>query len=148
MKEAITVESKQSKSESEKYELQTILAELPNSQYLKILLAQIMRHYDPKIKYIFQKQTGWQLVIEQYNGLLCNIKIHKDYFSVITPFPDFGVRYLTPMVKVMSDEFKEKFEDVSKNSKQIEMKVTSEEEMEDVIFLISLQAKKLRNSLV
>ncbi|MDT2755059.1 DUF3788 family protein [Enterococcus pseudoavium] len=142
------MESKQSKSESEKYELQTILAELPNSQYLKILLAQIMRHYDPKIKYIFQKQTGWQLVIEQYNGLLCNIKIHKDYFSVITPFPDFGVRYLTPMVKVMSDEFKEKFEDVSKNSKQIEMKVTSEEEMEDVIFLISLQAKKLRNSLV
>ncbi|REC25172.1 hypothetical protein CF160_15705, partial [Enterococcus pseudoavium] len=107
------MESKQSKSESEKYELQTILAELPNSQYLKILLAQIMRHYDPKIKYIFQKQTGWQLVIEQYNGLLCNIKIHKDYFSVITPFPDFGVRYLTPMVKVMSDEFKEKFEDVS-----------------------------------
>ncbi|GAA2905360.1 DUF3788 family protein [Enterococcus pseudoavium] len=142
------MESKQSKSESEKYELQTILAELPNSQYLKILLAQIMRHYDPKIKYIFQKQTGWQLVIEQYNGLLCNIKIHKDYFSVITPFPDFGVRYLTPMVKVMSDEFKEKFEDVSKNTKQIEMKVTSEEEMEDVIFLISLQAKKLRNSLV
>ena len=52
------------------------------------------------------------------------------------------------MVKVMSVEFKEKFEDVSKNTQQIEMKVTNEEEMEDVIFLVSLQAKKLRNALV
>jgi NTP pyrophosphatase (non-canonical NTP hydrolase) len=66
----------------------------------------------------------------------------------MTPFPDFGISYLTPMVKVMSEEFKEKFEDVSKNTQQIEMKVTNEEEMEDVIFLVSLQAKKLRNALV
>lgn len=100
------MERKRSKADDEKHELQTILSGLPNSQYLKILLAQIMRHYDPKIKYIFQKQTGWQLVIEQYDGLLCRIKIHEDYFSVITPFPDFGINYLTPMVKVMSDEFK------------------------------------------
>lgn len=142
------MERKRSKADDEKHELQTILSGLPNSQYLKILLAQIMRHYDPKIKYIFQKQTGWQLVIEQYDGLLCRIKIHEDYFSVITPFPDFGINYLTPMVKVMSDEFKEKFEDVSKKTQQIEMKVTNEEEMEDVIFLVSLQAKKLRNALV
>ena len=52
------------------------------------------------------------------------------------------------MVQVMSNEFKEKFEDVSKNTRQIEMKVTSEEEMEDVIFLVSLQAKKLRKLVV
>lgn len=142
------MERKRSKADDNKHELQTILSGLPNSQYLKILLAQIMRHYDPKIKYIFQKQTGWQLVIEQYDGLLCRIKIDKDYFSVITPFPDFGISYLSPMVKVMSDEFKEKFEDVSKNTQQIEMKVTNEEEMEDVVFLVSLQAKKLRNMLV
>lgn len=142
------MERKRSKTNGEKQELQTILSGLPNSQYLKILLAQLMRHYDPKIKYIFQKQTGWQLVIEQYDGLLCPIKIHKSYFSVITPFPEFGISYLTPMVKVMSDEFKVKFEDVSKKTQQIEMKVTNEEEMEDVIFLISLQAKKLRNALV
>ncbi|BBM18063.1 hypothetical protein G15_1727 [Enterococcus avium] len=138
------MERKRSKADDNKHELQTILSGLPNSQYLKILLAQIMRHYDPKIKYIFQKQTGWQLVIEQYDGLLCRIKIHKDYFSVITPFPDFGISYLSPMVKVMSDEFKEKFEDVSKNTQQIEMKVTNEEEMEDVVFLVSLQAKKIK----
>ena len=142
------MERKRSKTNGEKQELQTILSGLPKSQYLKILLAQLMRHYDPKIKYIFQKQTGWQLVIEQYDGLLCRIKIHKSYFSVITPFPEFGISYLTPMVKVMSDEFKVKFEDVSKKTQQIEMKVTNEEEMEDVIFLISLQAKKLRNALV
>ncbi|MDU5334856.1 DUF3788 family protein [Enterococcus sp.] len=142
------MERKRSKADDETHELQTILSGLPNSQYLKILLAQIMRHYDPKIKYIFQKQTGWQLVIEQYDGLLCRIKIHENYFSVITPFPDFGISYLTPMVKVMSDEFKEKFDDVSINTQQIEMNVTNEEEMEDVIFLVSLQAKKLRNTLV
>ncbi|MDT2612285.1 DUF3788 family protein [Enterococcus dongliensis] len=141
------MEKKGSKVDEE-HELQMILSELPNSQYLKILLAQIMRHYDPKIKYIFQKQTGWQLAIEQYNGLLCRIKIHKEYFSVVIPFPDFGIQYLTPMVQVMSNEFKEKFEDVSKNTRQIEMKVTSEEEMEDVIFLVSLQAKKLRKLVV
>lgn len=145
-KEARTMESKQSDPEHEKKELQTILSGLPNSQYLKILLAQVMRHYDPKITYIFQKKSGWQLMIEQYDGLLCRIIIHKDYFSVITPFPDFGITYLTPMVKVMSSEFREKFEEVSKKTKQIEMKVTNEEEMEDVIFLISLQAKKLRKS--
>ena len=70
------MEKKGSKVDEE-HELQMILSELPNSQYLKILLAQIMRHYDPKIKYIFQKRTGWQLAIEQYNGSLCRIKIHN-----------------------------------------------------------------------
>lgn len=142
------MERKRSKADDEKRELQTILSVLPNSQYLKILLAQIMRHYDPKITYIFQKKSVWQLVIEQYNGLLCQIKIYENYFSVSTPFPDFGISYLTPMLKVMSKEFKEKFEDVSKNTQKIEMNVTNEEEMEDVIFLISLQAKKLRSTLV
>ena len=142
------MERKRSKADDENHELQMILSGLPNSHYLKILLAQIMRHYEPTIKYIFQKQIGWKLVIEQYDGVLCCIQIHETYFSVMTPFPDFGISYLTPMVKVMSEEFKEKFEDVSKNTQQIEMKVTNEEEMEDVIFLVSLQAKKLRNALV
>ena len=142
------MERKRSKADGERHELQTIMSGLPNSQYLKILLAQIMRHYEPKITYIFQKKTGWQLLVEQYEGVLCRIKIHKDYFSVSTPFPDFGINYLTPMVKVMSDEFKEKFGDVTQNTKQIEMNVTNEEEMEDVIFLVSLQAKKLRNAIV
>lgn len=142
------MKSDHSRTNNEKRELQEIFSGLPNSQYLKILLAQVIRHYDPEIKYIFQKQVGWQLVIEQEEGLLCRIKIHKDYFSVVTPFPDFGIKYLTPMVQVMSLEFKEKFEEVTENTQRIEMKVTNEEEMEDVIFLISLQAKKLRNPVV
>lgn len=133
---------------SNRPELQAILAQLPNSHYLKILLAQVIRHYDPTIKYLFQKGKGWQLLVEQYDGLLCQIKIHQEYFSVITPFPDFGIDYLTPMVKVMSAEFKKKFATISRDTKQIEMKVTTAEEMEDVIFLTSLQAKKLRNTLI
>ncbi|MFC4771706.1 DUF3788 family protein [Enterococcus hermanniensis] len=142
------MKSDHSRTNNETRELQEIFSGLPNSQYLKILLAQVIRHYDPEIKYIFQKHVGWQLVIKQSEGLLCRIKIHKDYFSVVTPFPDFGIKYLTPMVQVMSLEFKEKFEEVTENTQQIEMKVTNEEEMEDVIFLISLQAKKLRNPVV
>lgn len=74
------MERKQSKADEEDHELQTILSGLPNSQYLKILLAQIMRHYDPTIKYIFQKQSGWKLVIEQYDGVLCRIQIHENFF--------------------------------------------------------------------
>ncbi|MBV7390292.1 MULTISPECIES: DUF3788 family protein [Enterococcus] len=133
-----------SQLEAEKPNMEAIMDFLPNSQYLKILLAQLTRHYEPQIKIIFQKKLGWHIEVVQYQGLLCSIIIHDDYFSVKTPLPDFGIRYLTPMIQVMSDEFKEKFAQISPSTKMIEMDVTNEAEMEDVVFLVSLQAKNLR----
>lgn len=130
--------------ETEKPNLAKIMAFLPNPQYLKILLAQLNRHYEPQIKIIFNKKFGWHITVTQYGGLLCNIIIHDNYFSVITPFPTFGIKYLKPMEPVMSDEFKERFIKVTERTHQFEMNVTSEAEMEDVVFLVSLQAKYLR----
>ncbi|GCF94548.1 hypothetical protein NRIC_24390 [Enterococcus florum] len=130
----------------EKPELSTFMDFLPNSHYLKILLAQLNRHYDPEVKIMFQKKFGWYIEIVQYGGLLCRILVHDDYFSVITPIPPFAKDYLDPMLKVMSNEFKAVYLHTINGANQIEMKVTSEAEMEDVVYLVSLQAKMLREN--
>ncbi|WP_159721652.1 DUF3788 family protein [Enterococcus sp. CSURQ0835] len=131
---------------SEKPDLQQIMAFLPNPKYLKIMLAQLDRHYEPAIKIIFRKQVGWYIKIEQFGGTLGFVIIHDDYFSVVVPLPDFADDYLRPMLPVMSAEFKQKYRQLTAQTHQLELKVSSEEEMEDVIYLVSLQAKKLREN--
>lgn len=135
-----------SQMEAAKPDLDQFMDFLPNAHYLKILLAQLNRHYDPEIKIMFQKRFGWYIEVVQYGGILSRIIIHDDYFSVVTPFPEFSTSYLNPMLQVMSDEFKERYAHVTKDTKQFEMNVTTEAEMEDVIYLVSLQAKKLRET--
>ncbi|MGG5316045.1 hypothetical protein IGI49_000739 [Enterococcus sp. AZ071] len=148
MKEASDMENKwqTSQMEAAKPDLDQFMDFLPNAHYLKILLAQLNRHYDPEIKIMFQKRFGWYIEVAQYDGVLCRIIIHNDYFSVVTPFPEFSRSYLDPMLQVMSNEFKEQYAHVTKATKQFEMDVTTEAEMEDVIYLVSLQAKKLRET--
>lgn len=146
MKEASDMENKWqiSQMEAAKPDLNQFMDFLPNAHYLKILLAQLNRHYEPEIKIMFQKRFGWYIEVIQYGGVLCRVIIHDDYFSVVTPFPEFGRKYLEPMLQVMSEEFKEEYQQVTKDTKQFEMNVTTEAEMEDVIYLVSLQAKNLR----